>query len=288
MKLLAKAVGRMAAAATITFLLVGSTGAHVHLHEPNGGEEFEAGSVVTVRWEIQVSHNTENWDLWYSTTGDAGPWIPIAMNLPAGDISEGAIHTFAWAVPNTLSTQCRVRVRQDNSGTDWEDISDANFSIVPAPTLPEGSKLNDGVIVSGQMSDLFDSDDQYFELDPSPTQNLLKQKVHLILQATSPTESPSSFKFRLEAAMMGGPSGDVVQYLELFNYDTGVLEQVDVRSAANNDDSIEVTPSGDLSRFVQPATREITAEITWKSESFAGAQFNWSIDVDEAVWEVSD
>ena len=87
---------------------------------------------------------------------------------------------------------------------------------------------------------------------------------------------------------MGGPSGDVIRRIELFNYNTGFPEQVDVRAAPNGDVSIDVTPGGDLSRFVQPLTKEITAGIIWTSDSFAGATFAWSIDVDEAVWFVSD
>ena len=174
-------------------------------------------------------------------------------------------------------------------------FSDANMTqmvwCIPVELVkvtPEGSKLNDGVIAGGQLSDVFDSDNQYFELDPSPTKNLLKQKVHLILQSTSPTDTPTEFRFRLESSMTGGPSGDVLQTIELLNYDTGVLELVDVRAAAALDEIVEVIPVGDLSRFVQPITNEITTEVTWKSESFAGPPFTWSIDVDEAVWLILD
>lgn len=161
-------------------------------------------------------------------------------------------------------------------------------TFIVEPVVPEASKLLDGMLVAGQLSDLFSSDDQYFELDPVPTKNPVKQKVHLILQSTSPTDLPTDFKFRLESAMMGGPSGDVTQTVELFNYDAGTLELLDVRAVATSDDSIELTPGGDLSRFIHPLHNEITAHIVWKSDEFSGEPFNWAIDVDEAVWLIED
>ncbi len=109
---------------------------HVTLDEPNGGEMLAASDVFTIVWHVAIPHNTLNWDLWYSTTGPDGPWVSIAADLPAGDISAGAVHTFDWTVPAIGSTLVRVRVDQDNSGTDYSDISDANLTIsVPPPPV---------------------------------------------------------------------------------------------------------------------------------------------------------
>ncbi|MFQ5807045.1 MAG: hypothetical protein ACE5I3_11415 [Phycisphaerae bacterium] len=117
-------------------LIVGGTGfarAHVILDVPNGGEVLEVGSTFTITWHVQIQHNTQNWDLWYSATGPNGPWLEIAMDLPVGDPSGGSVHTYDWTLPNTVTDQARVRVRMDNSATDYYDISNADFSIVPAP-----------------------------------------------------------------------------------------------------------------------------------------------------------
>lgn len=105
---------------------------HVTLLDPNGGETLRVGSVCTIRWEVAVSHNTVAWDLWYSTTGSQGPWIPIAIGLPPGNTATGAAHSYAWTVPNDVSGQVRVRVRQRNTGTNWDDVSAGNLAIVPS------------------------------------------------------------------------------------------------------------------------------------------------------------
>ena len=47
--------------------------AHVNLLAPNGGEVLEVDSVFTIRWQILIAHNLQNWDLWYSTVGSNGP-----------------------------------------------------------------------------------------------------------------------------------------------------------------------------------------------------------------------
>ncbi len=109
--------------------------AHVILDDPDGGEVLEVGSVFTITWRIQIAHTLENWDLWYSTTGSA-PWTTIAMNLPPGSGLVGSIHTYDWTVPDVVDETVWVRVRMDNYATDYNDVSNASFSIVPPPPCP--------------------------------------------------------------------------------------------------------------------------------------------------------
>ncbi len=119
---------------------------HVTLDNPVGGEVLEVGSVFTIEWRILVAHTLQDWDLWYSTTGPAGPWIPIAMNLPPGDPSAGSVHTYDWRVPFAPSDQIRIRVRMNNVGRDYEYITDSDLTIqfVPGP-VPAASEW--GVVV---------------------------------------------------------------------------------------------------------------------------------------------
>jgi len=107
------------------FLMVaGQAQAHVSLDYPNGGEKLDAGSVVQILWSDVISHGPATYDLWYSTTGQDGPWIAIESGLASGTFS------FDWVVPDAPSNQVRLRVKQDNSGTDYFDISDSNLAIV--------------------------------------------------------------------------------------------------------------------------------------------------------------
>lgn len=107
--------------------------AHVRLNSPNGGEVLEIGSIFTVEWQVVIAHDLQNWDLFYSTESNAGAWTVIALDLAPGDGSVGSIHTFEWTIPNDPSSEAWVRVVMDNSGQDYQDVSNASFSIVPAP-----------------------------------------------------------------------------------------------------------------------------------------------------------
>ena len=122
-------------AAAAALVMANPARAHVRLIVPNGGEELEVGSIYTIEWTILIQHNQLNWDLWYSTTGPGGPWIVIAMNLPPGPFGVGSVHTYDWTIPNDPSDQVRVRVRMDNAGKDYYDISNGDLTIV-ADTCP--------------------------------------------------------------------------------------------------------------------------------------------------------
>lgn len=122
---------------TSCLILLTATGlsAHVRLDSPNGGEILTAGSITEIKWTILVAHTTLNWDLAYSVTGSGGPWIAIDENVPAGDFSSGAEHTYNWIVPTGNFDQVRVRVIQDNVATDYTDISNGDVTILETTSL---------------------------------------------------------------------------------------------------------------------------------------------------------
>lgn len=103
--------------------------AHTTLLTPNGGEILECGTTATIQWKVEIQHNTIDWDLEYSVSGSGGPWLPVALDIVKSNNTAGTIHTYTWTVPNTPSSQVRVRVTQDNNGTDYTDISDSNLTI---------------------------------------------------------------------------------------------------------------------------------------------------------------
>jgi len=102
-------------------LVCAPANAHVALDTPNGGETLEPGSVFTVVWHDVVTHGPANYDLWYSLTGDNGPWIELVADINPPPLVGG--YTYDWTVPDAPSAQVRVMVVQDNSdpGADYDD-----------------------------------------------------------------------------------------------------------------------------------------------------------------------
>jgi len=92
---------------------------------PNGGETWTVGTTQTVTWTSQGSVGNVNIDL---STDSGSTWTNLVSNT--GNDGSQAI-----TVPNTPSTQCRIRV-QEPDGTPT-DISDNNFTIASAvqPTI---------------------------------------------------------------------------------------------------------------------------------------------------------
>jgi len=90
------------------------------ISSPNGGENYITGNSNNISWS---SNNVQNIKIEY-TTNNSGTWSTIESSYPA---SSGS---YAWTVPNSLSTQCKVRVSE--VGGSLTDISDYPFSIVNA------------------------------------------------------------------------------------------------------------------------------------------------------------
>ncbi len=94
-----------------------------YLTSPIGGEALTAGSVVDITWVSDDDDATATVDLRLST--DAGATFPTVIASSTADDRH-----FAWTVPNTPTTQARVRVVvSDHWGNTGSDDSDSNFTI---------------------------------------------------------------------------------------------------------------------------------------------------------------
>ncbi len=86
---------------------------------PNGGEDWEVGSVHDIVWSSNKTSGSVKIEF---SADSAATWTVIADSTE----DDGA---FAWTIPNVVSTQCLVRVA-DKDG-DPSDTSDAVFRISP-------------------------------------------------------------------------------------------------------------------------------------------------------------
>lgn len=125
----------------VVFAVAAVSHAHVALDFPVGGETFNEGEEINIRWHIVIPHDLQNWDLYFSDDGGAS-WQVIELDLPPDQLD------YLWTVPGISTTQGRIRIYMDNSGTDYEDQSD-DFTIVAAsvPTLSEWGMLILGLLL---------------------------------------------------------------------------------------------------------------------------------------------
>ena len=102
--------------------------AHVYLDYPQGGETFQANTIITIEWHIAIPHEQLNWDLFFSADG-GNTWQPIQLDLPVSQL------TYSWVVPSISTSQARISIIQDNVDMDYQDES-MDFTIVPEPMTP--------------------------------------------------------------------------------------------------------------------------------------------------------
>ncbi len=92
--------------------------AHVKLLHPKGGEQFQSGTSVKIDWEILITHNTNNWDL-YISMDNGTTWSVLKENINKDELF------YNWTVPSVNSSTVKIKVVQDNQGTNYQDISGA-------------------------------------------------------------------------------------------------------------------------------------------------------------------
>lgn len=102
--------------------------AHVALDYPQGGETFIVGQTIVIEWHIVAPHITLNWDLFFSVDGGEN-WDTLQMDIPTSQLS------YEWLIPDSITTQARIQVFQDNEGQNYLDNS-MDFTIAPNTSPP--------------------------------------------------------------------------------------------------------------------------------------------------------
>jgi hypothetical protein len=112
-----------------------AVGPSVGVTAPNGGESWPGGTVHNITWN-QTSNGVKD-SIYYSSDGGSS-WTGVTyFGAPPSPLQ------YAWTVPNTPTTQARVKVvTWDADGSRVEDLSNADFTIAaPGIAQPEGGAL---------------------------------------------------------------------------------------------------------------------------------------------------
>ena len=97
----------------------------VVLTSPNGGEEWMVSVQKSITWT--AAPTVSQIKLQYSTN-NGSTWNIISDNISAN------LGSYIWTVPNFPSNSCLIKITDVFDGTSY-DISDANFSITPLPSV---------------------------------------------------------------------------------------------------------------------------------------------------------
>jgi hypothetical protein len=232
--------------------------------EPNGNEEWYAGSANNIKW---TSTNIENVKIEY-TTNNGASWTLITSSTP----SDG-VHSWD-KIPTISSLQCRIKI-SDALDNIPSDISDDNFSITtPGNQLIKVTKPNGGELwplgtpqeITWDAAGITNVKIEY------TTNNGLSWNL---ITASTPstgyytwTQVPSTpatnCKIRISDAVDSAPSDESDKFFTI-----GAAPSLKVTAPNGNDTWISGT----------------TKEIKWTSENVANVKIEYTID-GGATWIV--
>lgn len=146
--------------------------------------------------------------------------------------------------------------------------------------LPDSYTIVHGRRVSGDLSDLFYSDDSRLVLTHS---GFYPPWIELEVVGTAPEAAPVQLTFVCESLT----TGELVrQEISMYDYVGQVWEQVDVSTMQNSDQVVEVVPPGDPARFIDPGTLEMKTRIKIVGMGFTEL-YGWNGELDQTVWTVT-
>jgi len=167
------------------------------------------------------------------------------------------------------------------SGWNLDDI--ALWGVLPplAVVPPDEYEIIRGELLAGGLDDLLESDDSHLVVKLGFVLSSAEPPVWLELTGVAPETTASEVRFVLEA---GANSAGLTQKISLYNYDTGAFEEVKTGVATTSDSVMEVSITDDAGRFVDPATGQMKARLTWKANGPVTV-FPWQIAIDRAIWK---
>lgn len=151
---------------------------------------------------------------------------------------------------------------------------------VPETVVPVTVAVTAGNLASGGATQLASSDNADLSIRRSNTD--IQSQTVFELEAVSPTDNPTLFDITLEGSVFARTT--VNQTIELWDYDDGEWVNIDTRTASRFvDGTAIVSPTGDLSRFVETGVGTILARVRFNSldprQNFTSNSdlFTWTI-----------
>ena len=131
-----------------------------------------------------------------------------------------------------------------------------------------------GQVASGNLASLFESDDDRLRILPKQVEGD-RFNIKLVSTVTAFDNSPHRIQVCVEALTN---HNDALQGIELFNWVTNEFESIDTRVIGLTEVATVVTATGDLTRFVNPLTREVKAQTKWSPSRATSDRLIVSID----------
>ncbi len=147
--------------------------------------------------------------------------------------------------------------------------------------LPSAYSAIVGTVSSGSLYSIQFNDSWYVTVLPGVTTLLSEAPVQVQFSGTSPTMSPANFQFTFSGHVN---SINLSQRILLYNFITNSYETLNTSAAhVGSDSTVTVTPSGNLTRFVNQSTGEVRARVNF-SRTGRTSVLLWTASLGVANW----
>jgi hypothetical protein len=147
---------------------------------------------------------------------------------------------------------------------------------------PTSFTLFRGNLVSGGLAQLANEDNDPLVATLGLVLNQTEAPIQLIVEATSPTASPTSFRFKTVSRVN---TGGLQQTIELFSFQTQSYEVLDTRGATTAYQTVTVDAAGNLARFVDPGNLQLRAKVSLR-QSGPVSIYPWTASFDQTQWTI--
>lgn len=224
---------------------------------------------------------------WNNGTGEATLWI--------NPVDENSTSIVDDELPDAMRAVESIALRQDGGQSGVVEVDAVAVALDFASALAEvasttggtvdvsadSANVSAGVEFGGSFADLSASDNADYSIVRD--NGSVQARVQLELKATSPSETPTAIEFTWESSIFARTQVD--QTIFLFNYQSASFEELDTRPAMRfSDQTVVVTPTGDLSRFVEPGTGCMEARIRYQS---LNPRQVFTANMDFANWNIT-
>jgi beta propeller repeat protein len=222
---------------------------------PNGGEDWEVGSTHEISWYYT---NVKNVKIEYSTN-NGNSWFEITASTPGNGI-------YLWTVPNTPSTQCRVRIIDVNSAA--SDISNDVFMISSSPNpILTVATPNGG---------------EHYEPGSTVTIKWVSQDVNYIKIDYSSNNGTDWNSVVSDIPASEGSYDWVTPYIESDDYLIRVCDVFDPGFCDQSDSTFRIAPISEI-EIISPNGGEVwqigsSVNIIWISSNVLNVKIQLSID----------
>ena len=155
------------------------------------------------------------------------------------------------------------------------------FAVGTSHIAHDTFSLDRGIVLSGGLTQLLNSDDSYLVLRPGVVLSSTEEPVQLILTGTARGATASSLKLRVEA---GVNQANLGQRISLFDYAANNWVQLDSRTATLADSVVEVT-APTPQNFIEPVTNRVKARVSYKAVGPI-LSYPWQARVDQVFWSI--